>query len=375
MTSRSLQQIGISILAAALMAATGPAAAETQSVDRSSPRPRTVWLERYQEAREGPEQVERFSRTVKVGRAGSLDVSNIAGDIIVSGTGKDEITIDATKRVRTRDETYGKQMLQEVTIEVVERAGRLEVRTGYPRRSRRVSVAVDYTIKVPPEASVTVKSISGDVRVTSVKGELRVESVSGSVHAGGANRLMLAKSVSGDVDISGASTDAELSASSVSGNLTAKNIKARSLDLGTVSGDVMLTEATCDRAHVRSVSGGIEYGGTLAKNGRYELNSHSGDVRLLVGENIGFELEASTFSGNVRSDLPLTLRTDRRAEPPGAPPRPPAPPPPPDTERSRVVVRSRSHGGESRSIVGTYGDGSALIVIRTFSGNVVIAKR
>ena len=86
------------------------------------------------------------------------------------------------------------------------------------------------------------------------------------------------------------------------------------LDINTVSGDLDLADVRSERVHIRSVSGNLTYDGPLAKAGRYDLNSHSGDIRLLVPAGVGFELEANTFSGSLRSDLPLTLRGATRPE-------------------------------------------------------------
>ncbi|HXQ77907.1 MAG TPA: DUF4097 family beta strand repeat-containing protein, partial [Gemmatimonadaceae bacterium] len=87
---------------------------------------------------------------------------------------------------------------------------------------------------------------------------------------------------------------------------------------------------------------GVEFGGTLAKGGRYELNSHSGDVRVVLSGATGFELEANSFSGSIRSDLPLKMQGDV---------------------------------GRHRSVQGVFGDGSAVLSVTTFSGSVVISRK
>jgi len=103
----------------------------------------------------------------------------------------------------------------------------------------------------------------------------------------------------------------------------------------------------CDRAQVRTVSGSMEFAGPLVKSGRYEFTSHAGDVRLKLAGSQGFELAAKTFSGDVHSDLPLTMVSS------GTPP----------------------HGGpERRDVRGTFGDGSALVIVKTFSGSVAVSR-
>ena len=88
----------------------------------------------------------------------------------------------------------------------------------------------------------------------------------------------------------------------------------------------------------------------LSKGGRYEFTSHSGDVRIALSGTTGFELDADTFSGSVRSELPITLRTLGR-----------------DDRRGR--------GTSNRAIRGSYGDASAVLEVRSHSGSVVITKK
>lgn len=297
----------------------------------------------YQGRDRGPEQTERFSRRIRLGRDGRVTIQNIAGNIIVTGGSGDDVSIEAIKRTRGNA-----GQLPSVRIIVDDRPGRVEVRTEHTARNDRVSV--DYTVSVPVSAGVDLKSVSGDVKITGVQGPVRAESISGTLTTASTPRLEAAKTVSGDVDLTDTSADAELSASSVSGAVRARGIKARALDLGTVSGDVALSNVSCERLNIRSVSGNVEYSGILSKGGRYDINSHSGDVRLTLSSDVGFELNANSFSGSIRSDLPLTIggasqRNDRRRPGPG------------------------------HATQGVFGDGSAALTVRTFSGNIIITKR
>ena len=55
---------------------------------------------RIRGANNGPEQTERFSRKVKIGRDGRFSLGNISGDIIVTAGSGDEVSIEAVKRTR-----------------------------------------------------------------------------------------------------------------------------------------------------------------------------------------------------------------------------------------------------------------------------------
>src|SRR6188508_279748 len=160
--------------------------------------PRTGWLERYTQAREGPEQIEKVSQTYKVGDGAALDLSHLAGDIRVTGGTGSEIKVDATKRVRHRDPEQAKRLLEALRVDINNFNGRIEVRTLYPRRGsfgNNVSASVDYVISVPVGASVSLKSISGDISVTNVKGEVRAETTSGDVNITATPNVSVAKTI------------------------------------------------------------------------------------------------------------------------------------------------------------------------------------
>src|SRR5262249_52893192 len=196
----------------------------------------------YQGGDRGPEQNERFSRRVRIGRDGRVSVQNISGDITVTVGSGDEVSIDAVKRGRDSAQ------IAATRIVVDERAGRVDVRTEYEntRMFRNFSVSVDYTVTVPSGASVDLKSISGSVKVTGLRGAVRAETVSGNVTTNDTPKVELAKTISGDVTLSGITTEGDLSVSSVSGSVHARNVKAHGQEFGSVSGDMFVSDVTCD---------------------------------------------------------------------------------------------------------------------------------
>jgi len=264
---------------------------------------RAATVRAYQGRNAGPEQTERFSRKVRVGRDGRVSISNISGDITVTAGSGDEASIEAVKKTRgDRDE------LGRVQIVVEDHAGHVDVHTDHTGRNDRVSV--DYTVTVPPGASLELASVSGSIKVSGVKGSVRATSVSGSVTTTDTPKLESAKSTSGNISIGGISGDGDLNAGSVSGNVTVRGVKARGVELGSVSGDVVVSDAACDRFSAKSVSGSLEYAGAVSKGGVYEMNSHSGAIRLTLSNPAGFYLNANSFSGSIRTDLPITIGGD-----------------------------------------------------------------
>ena len=338
-----------------LAAVGAPAIVRAQTVTahvRKVVRAHAERLERgyYQRGRD--EQTERFTKTVKSGENGEIQIANIAGDIVVTRGGGNDAVIEVVKTSRAESPEEARETLQLVNVNIAERPGRVEIKTHYPRgdewrrhNRRNINVSVAFNVTAPAGARVTAKSVSGGVKVVGIKGDLVLESVSGSVVIADAGRIAHAKSISGDVQISDTTIEGPLDAGSVSGSVLLRRVKARRLDLGSVSGKVVLEDLECERVTVQSVSGDVHFQGPLARSGRYELKSHSGDVRVAIAGGGGFELEANSFSGNIRSDFPVTIQGEV------------------------------GPGHHRRALHGVYGDGSAVLDLTTFSGSIVIMKR
>ena len=162
----------------------------------------------------------------------------------------------------------------------------------------------------------------------------------------GAGHVGSVKTISGTVEIVDAQVDGALDSSSVSGDVLLRRVNARRIDAGSVSGNVKLEDVQCERVSGHSTSGGVWFSGPLARSGRYELKSFSGEVRIVLTGTTGFEVQANSFSGEVRSDVPITTHgTD------------------PNRRGRRTILN------------GTYGDGSAVLDLTTFSGSIVISKK
>ena len=323
-------------------------AAQNQGAEaarREAQRAREAARRQRDASRRGPEFTEQVSKTLRLSRNGTFDLQNISGQIVITGGAGNDVRVDATKRVRHPNESEARQLLQAIDVRIEERNGSVEVRTEYPRRNW--SGGVDYTVAVPRDANVILRSVSGDIRVSNLNGDLRAETASGDIAASAVRRLRQAKTFSGDLEIADSDSE-DLVGSTISGTIVARALKARSVDLQSVSGDVRMTDVESDRTFVRSVSGTVDFSGRLATKGRYEFQSHSGDVKVAPVGASGFSIEASTFNGDLRSDFPLTLQGN-----------------PPNSFTRR----------NTRGIRGSFGEGGAVLTVQSFSGNITIVKR
>jgi DUF4097 and DUF4098 domain-containing protein YvlB len=292
------------------------------------------------------ESTEPFSRAFPVGKAATLMLSNVSGNIQVTAGTSDRIEVEALKHAWGPQAQSAKQRLGDATIETFATGNRVELRVESSERRQPRGVDVEFSVKVPSDTTVDVRTVSGDVKVTNVRGELRVQGISGNVALEGTTRIAAVKTVSGDITVANAGADAQLSLATVNGDLLIKSLTSRTFDVNTINGDVRITGWTGERAQIRTLDGDVDVQASLMKGGRYEVESHSGDISLVLSEQPGFELEAHTFNGRIRVDFPI---------------------------KSEGPLRENDRG--PRSVRGTYGDGSSSLRLQTFNGNLTVTRK
>src|SRR5215217_3461748 len=76
---------------------------------------------------------ERFSKTAHLDQNGTVDLTNVIGDIVITGGTGREVSIEAVKRVQRPNPRVARALLRMIDIEVTEQGNRVEVRTVVPR--------------------------------------------------------------------------------------------------------------------------------------------------------------------------------------------------------------------------------------------------
>jgi DUF4097 and DUF4098 domain-containing protein YvlB len=287
---------------------------------------------------------EKFEKTMPLSKAGLFTLSNVSGNIEVQTWKEAQVKIEALKVSKADTADKAKENAAKVTIEVAGEADVVRVETKYPKTisslwgGDSLKVSVDYKIWIPEAAGIELKSVSGDVEVAPIGGKAKVNSVSGNVGLQGAAGAEI-KVVSGDMKLQNVAGDAYLN--TVSGNIDLTKVQG-SIEAEAVSGDIkLLSVSEAMTVDVKTVSGNVTYEGAIKAGGHYELKAHSGDVRLMIPSDSSFDLETSTFSGDIDSDFAIT--TSGKISP--------------------------------REIRGTIGKGGATLILKSFSGNVDLKKK
>lgn len=288
---------------------------------------------------------EKMDRTIEMDADGRFSISNVSGHITVKSWNRPEVRIQATKVSNHHNEDDAQEDMDEVEIDIDDRNGDVSVETRYPERTGRrhdqhFSVSVYYEITMPEGAEAELRSVSGHVSISDVRGRVRANSVSGRVELRQIGNEVFAKSVSGDVIASSVQGDTE--ARSVSGNVEVEAIRG-DLDVHTTSGRIILRDVESRRIRAGSTSGSVEFSGPILPNGRYDVETMSGRIRLEIPSDAAFDFKATTFSGNIDADFPITLEGSSR----------------------------KSRKGK-QSVRGTVNGGGAEMELSAFSGNIQI---
>jgi len=223
---------------------------------------------------------------------------------------------DSQSNFRVRDdgtfgESYGGRRIQISSRSGADAAANLVVRVPSGTRLE-LKLGAGGVTAAGTRADLDLYVIAADVTLTGTRGAVRVESASGSVEA---------TDTEGNLDIDTASGSVEL-----------LRVRAPDLRIDTGSGEVRCQDVTADRVEIDTGSGSVDLGRATAQSIRVDVGSGSvdvavtreakdvyvdtgsGSVTLRVSESIGAEVDLETGSGDIDSDVPITIQGQARGE-------------------------------------------------------------
>ena len=160
---------------------------------------------------------------------------------------------------------------------------RIELRSMSARQGANL---VDYTVLVPVDAFVSLRSSDGTIRAQGLRGDVILEAAAGSVEV---------------TDI----RDAHLHVRTLTGPISLTDIRGSHLDIHSVSGNVSLRNVTGPSVEVNSGSGLISYEGDPGPVGEYLLTSHSGDLDVSIPASALVDIKARSIKGQADPDFPI----------------------------------------------------------------------
>jgi DUF4097 and DUF4098 domain-containing protein YvlB len=282
--------------------------------------------DRERAARDREREQERRARdaagaldtTVAFDARGTVTVTCQQGAVIVVGSDRNEI------RVRARTESGAIRFTSNGMRATLEPASGRGCNDGR------------FEVTVPAGTRVSARSFSGSVSIRGVRGDVEARAQSADIDIRDAGRIDV-ESLSGDVTIQGAG---EAMIHTVSGDIELANGRG-DVEVETVSGDIDLRDVVAKQIRTHTTSGDLSFTGQIQPDGRYEYNTHSGEIRLALPADVGARLSIATFNGGIQSDFPITLQAGE-------------------------------HGNKRLSF--SLGQGTARIFAETFSGDITLTS-
>lgn len=217
-----------------------------------------------------------------------LSVRNLAGVIEVQGWDKAEFDLTALMgESAERIDITGSA--GDLRVEVKNRRGDHSYNDGDTRLK----------LRVPAGVVLSLDGTSADIVVRGTKGALVARSVSGDIDLAVASKAITVQTVSGDLQLDiPAAKDTKLN--SVSGDIDVKGA-AGLLSAESVSGDVQVAGGAFTQLDLKSVSGDIEVNAGFSAEAKVKAESLSGDVHVNAPASLSAEVSLKTFSGDKHS--------------------------------------------------------------------------
>lgn len=273
-----------------------------------------------------------FDRQVAADPRGIVEVSNTSGKIEVSGWDRPQVSVHAdvssSENIDVRND-HGR-----TTITVRRTGG------GW---GFGFDGSVDLRIKIPRASELDVTGVSADIGSTDVLGTQRLKTVSGSIRADIAQADVEAKTVSGEVTLRGNGRPAEMHITTISGNIRLDH-GAGDLEATTTSGDLTAQLDPARSVRLHTISGDMSVRGRLTKDADVDGQTVSGEAKLYVGAENGYEYEVTTFSGSIHNCF-----------------------------NAQAEKTSRYSPGERLS--GSLGNGAAHVRLKTMSGDIDLCDK
>ena len=162
----------------------------------------------------------------------------------------------------------------------------------------------DLYVTLPSDVSLDVAGIDGDILIEGFAGDVDIETFDGDVQVAGAATLTI-RTVDGDVDVR--SIRDGVTVDSGDGDVILRDVTG-DISVNGVDGDIVVQEANSRRVVLATISGDLWYDGRVYGGGEYRLGTHDGDVTFAVPQGVGATVSVLSYDGSLIPSFPLQLR-------------------------------------------------------------------
>ncbi|MEO8201494.1 MAG: DUF4097 family beta strand repeat-containing protein [Gemmatimonadota bacterium] len=216
-----------------------------------------------------------------------LELDNPGGEINIHAWDKNSVQIKARHSSRT-------------TVSIRSTGSVLRITASSNHGPANI---VDYEISAPAWMALSLNGMYSDMLVDGTQAEVKAETLNGNIVVKGGTGTLNLHSVQGTISVQGSKgrlelnsvsegitvVDAEgdITAETISGNIDLRRVRSKSVELGTLSGEIL-------------------YDGTFQEGGQYSFVSHSGDIMMGVPDGASATFNVATLDGEVETNIPVT---------------------------------------------------------------------
>ncbi len=258
---------------------------------------------------------ERFDKTVPLRSGGYFSLENKNGHVEISSWDRDEVRIEALKRVKSSSRRKAQEAMEELTIDIETRSSdEVIVETNHPHYdndegfggvldaifggSKRPQLSVEYWITVPAKVNLKINTTNGRIEIEKIEGDTRAGSTNGAVEIYDTRGLLDVSTTNGKIELD--RVDGEVDASTTNGGIDVRfDSRAqitRDISIRTTNGGITLElpqDANAD-LNARTTNGHIDTDFPITVQGRYGHKDLSGRIN-----NGGSRIDLKTTNGSI----------------------------------------------------------------------------
>lgn len=227
---------------------------------------------------------QKIDRRIPIAPDVAVRINNLEGTVRIIGWDHDSLAVQGTVPAGVEFYFGGRDRLAKMGVERDPKA--------------KPSGPVFLDVSVPRGARVWVRTNAGGIEGTGLVGELELISVGGTIRVDCACRLVSAETIDGGVAVTGGAQ--VVRARTGSGQITLMKLGTVSeLTAITVSGPILVTGVTASTGRLETVSGNVTFNAGVDHRGRFEVQTHGGDVELRLPADIEAEFDLHSLGGTV----------------------------------------------------------------------------
>ena len=302
-----------------------------------------------------------IERSFQVKSGGRLTVDADRGTIEVRTAARDQVDVKIERKVKRGKKWSVEEVLEDLPITFDHSDSGVTIRAKYEEKNRwrgnreRNRLQVKFSITVPEQYNVDLKTQGGGISVEDLEGEVRTQTLGGNLRIGTIKGPVWGRTAGGSIEVEGTEGNADIETRG--GGITIGNVEG-AVEAKTAGGSIRVDSATgsvnantsggsitveevMGNINAKTLGGSVKAYISRQPKGNCSLQTAGGNVTAYLVEDIAVDVEARTTGGRVSTDFP-------------------------------VVIQGKV---SSNKLLGTINGGGPVLKLRTFGGSIRLHKK